>query len=374
VSARKLLSIIVPVYNEEGNIEPLYEAVSRVLVALEGRYDHEFVFTDNHSKDETFAELARLCERDARVRVFRFSRNFGFQRSIYTGYMKARGDAAIQIDCDLQDPPALIVDFVREWEAGHQIVYGVRRGRKEGLLITAFRKLFYRLIDLLSEDHLPHDAGDFRLVDRRVIEVLKRIEDQKPYLRGTLATLGFSQKGIPYDRAGRERGESKFSLRDLFGLALDGILSHSTVPLRMATYTGLCVAVVTFLALGGYALGRILIGSNWPAGFATTTILILLSLSLNALFLGVIGEYVGRIYQQLRRRPLTIIEKRVDRAPARRTGVRAGGAEAPGSRAIADVEDDEAAIGVDGSVAAEGALMAAPDDDVVEVIPGAKEL
>lgn len=357
--ARKLISIVVPVYNEEGNVEPLYEAVKAVFDPVADRYEYELVFTDNHSEDRTFAELSGLAARDPRVRVFRFSRNFGFQRSIYTGYMQARGDAAVQIDCDLQDPPALILEFLREWEAGNKIVYGVRRGRKEGVGITLVRKVFYRLIDLLSEDHLPHDAGDFRLVDRRVIDVLRRIEDQKPYLRGTLATLGFDQKGVVYDRAGRQRGESKFSLRDLFGLALDGILSHSTVPLRAATYTGLAVSALTLLALIGYGVGRLFLGKEWPAGFATTTILILLSLSLNALFLGVIGEYLGRIYQQVRRRPLTIIEHRLDRAPS----------PSP-SRSRGEVEHDERIVAVGDAEGAEGGLAPPADDDVVEAVAG----
>jgi polyisoprenyl-phosphate glycosyltransferase len=335
VAPRKLLSIVVPVYNEEPNILPLYQAVEEALAPLADRYDWELVFTDNHSEDQTFAALAKLAASDARVRVFRFSRNFGFQRSIYTGYLRARGDAAIQIDCDLQDPPALMRDFVAAWEAGHKIVYGVRRGRQEGFLITLTRKVFYRLIDFLSEDKLPLDAGDFRLVDRQVLEVLARIDDQKPYLRGTLATLGFDQKGIVYDRAGRARGESKFKLRDLFALALDGILSHSTVPLRMATYTGLAFSVLTPLAVVAYIVARLSFGQKWPPGFATTTVLILGSLSLNAMFLGIIGEYVGRIYQQVRRRPLVLIEKAID-AP------RSSQARAP---ARGEVEDHEARRG-----------------------------
>jgi dolichol-phosphate mannosyltransferase len=310
---RPLLSVVVPVYNEEGNIEPLYAAVAAVMARLP--YDWELVFTDNCSTDATFAELAALAARDPRVRVFRFSRNFGFQRSIYTGYSKARGAAAIQIDCDLQDPPELIVDFVRAWEQGYKIVYGVRKKRVEGFVITLLRKVFYRLIDLLSEDHLPHDAGDFRLVDRTVLDVLKRIEDQSPYLRGTLATLGFAQKGIEYDRAGRTHGESKFRIRDLVGLAVDGILAHSTVPLRMATYTGVVVSVLTFIGVVVYTLGRIFFGSQWPPGFATTTLLLLLSLSLNAIFLGVIGEYVGRIYREVRKRPISIVERSIDNPP-----------------------------------------------------------
>ncbi|MFO0553721.1 MAG: glycosyltransferase family 2 protein [Polyangiaceae bacterium] len=311
-SANKLLSIVVPVYNEEGNIEPLHAAVCEALAPLAPRYDLEFVFTDNHSKDGTFAELTRLAARDPRVRVFRFSRNFGFQRSIYTGYLKARGDAAIQIDCDLQDPPSVILEFVREWEQGSKIVYGVRKKRVEGFAITLTRKIFYRLVDFLSEDRLPHDAGDFRLVDRKVLDILERIRDQKPYLRGTLATLGFAQKGVEYDRAGRVRGESKFRLRDLFGLAIDGILAHSIVPLRVATYTGLVVSVLTFFMIGVYVIGRMVFGQQWPPGFATTTVLLLSSLSLNAIFLGIIGEYVGRIYVQVRSRPLTIIERTID--------------------------------------------------------------
>jgi glycosyltransferase involved in cell wall biosynthesis len=357
VKARPLISIVVPVYNEQGNIEPLYAAVDEVFSTVRDRYDYELVFTDNHSEDQTFAELSRLAARDSRVRVFRFSRNFGFQRSIYTGYMMARGAATVQIDCDLQDPPALILEFLREWEAGNKIVYGVRRGRKEGFLITLVRKVFYRLIDFLSEDHLPHDAGDFRLVDRKVLEVLRRIDDQKPYLRGTLATLGFNQKGVVYDRAGRARGESKFSLRDLFGLALDGILSHSTVPLRVATYTGLTVSTLTLLGVIGYAIGRLWVGKDWPAGFATTTVLILLSLSLNALFLGVIGEYLGRIYHQVRRRPLTIIEEQIDRAPS------AGGAQ---------VEDDVAPVLVGNRQGTERSLAPAADDGKVEPVSGPK--
>lgn len=313
---RKLISLVVPVYNEEGNVFPLYDAASEIMGRVAERYDWELVFTDNHSTDGTFAELTQLAARDPRVRVFRFSRNFGFQRSIFTGYMKARGDAAVQLDCDLQDPPALILRFIEEWEAGYKVVYGVRRSRQEGYSLTLVRRIFYWLIDLLSEDHLPRDAGDFRLVDRQVLDVLRQIDDHKPYLRGILATLGFAQKGVPYDRPARQRGESKFSMRDLFALAFDGILSHSTVPLRVATYTGLTVSVLTFLAIIGYSVGKLVYDKDWPAGFATTTLLLLLSLSLNALFLGVIGEYVGRIYQQVRRRPVTIIEHTLDRAPS----------------------------------------------------------
>jgi dolichol-phosphate mannosyltransferase len=276
------------------------------------RYDFELLFTDNHSTDRTFEILTDLARRDPRVRAIRFSRNFGFQRSIFTAYSNARGDAAVQIDSDLQDPPSLILEFLAKWEAGYQVVYGIRATRREHWWMNVTRKVFYRLIDSLSEDPLPHDAGDFRLVDRRVLNELLKFEDYHPYLRGTIATLGFEQIGISYSRAERQRGESKFSFGQLLGLALDGILNHSVVPLRIATYLGLLISVVTFLGTVGFAVGRIVFGKAWPPGFALITILILGSLSLNALFLGVIGEYLGRIYRQVKRRPLTIVERELN--------------------------------------------------------------
>ena len=309
---KRLISICVPVFNEESNIEPLYSALLPIMDQLSERYEFELLFTDNHSTDRTFEALEQLAQRDVRVRAIRFSRNFGFQRSIATSYANARGDAAIQIDCDLQDPPALILDFVGKWEEGYKVVYGVRNLRKEGWGMNIVRKTFYRIIDWLSEDELPLDAGDFRLVDRCILDELQKFEDNQPYLRGAIAALGFDQIGIPYNRAERLRGESKFSFGELIGLALDGILNHSVVPLRIATYLGLTISIITFLGLVGYAIGRLFLGKDWPPGFATTIILILGSLSLNALFLGIIGEYLGRIYRQAKRRPLTIVERELN--------------------------------------------------------------
>lgn len=309
---RRLLSVVVPVFNEEANVEGLYAAVTSVMASLGDRYDYELLFTDNHSTDATFPLLQRLAMRDRRVRVLRFSRNFGFQKSILTGYAHAAGDAAIQLDCDLQDPPDLIPEFVRKWEAGYKVVYGVRVGRKETPWLTGFRRIFYRLIDWLSEDSLPHDAGDFRLLDRQVLDALREYEDSQPYLRGTIAAMGFDQIGVPYERTERLLGRSKFSFRQLVGLAVDGILNHSIVPLRISTYLGLIISAVTVLAIVAFLVGRLLLGKHWPPGFATLAIMILGVLGLNALFLGVIGEYMGRIYQQVKKRPLTIIEHAIN--------------------------------------------------------------
>jgi len=310
--AKRLISICVPVFNEEGNIEPLYRELLPVMGRLSAKYDFELLFTDNHSTDRTFEILESLARQDHRIRAIRFSRNFGFQRSIFTAYMNCRGEAAIQIDCDLQDPPSLIADFIEKWEQGYHVVYGVRTSRKESRWMNTTRRIFYRLIDALSEDPLPHDAGDFRLVDRRILNELRAFEDYQPYLRGTIAAIGFQQIGLSYDRAERLTGESKFSFGELFGLALDGILNHSVVPLRIATLLGSVVSVTTLLGIVGYMVGRLFLGRNWPPGFATIIILILGSLSLNALFLGIIGEYLGRIYRQVKRRPLTITERELN--------------------------------------------------------------
>ena len=305
---RPLISIVVPVFNEELNVEPFYNEVNRVVESLSREYEFEFVFTDNHSTDRTFSILRQLADRDSRICVYRFSKNFGFQRSIMTGYSRARGAAAIQLDVDLQDPPSLIPRFLEIWREGADVVYGIRIKRQEGWLITLQRSLFYRLIDRLSEERLSIDAGDFRLISRKIIDLLRNFEDVQPYLRGTIATLGFRQVGIPYRRNARVRGESKFPFSKLVSLALDGILNHSVVPLRLAIYLGLTVSVLTLLSVAVYVVGRLLIGAQWPAGFATLAALILVSISVNAMLLGIIGEYVGRMYRQVRKQPLTIIE------------------------------------------------------------------
>ena len=313
----RLISIIVPVLNEEENVERLYESITGVMATLEAEYDYELIFTDNHSTDATYETIERIAAVDSRVRAFRFSKNFGFQRSILTGYLRAGGDAVIQIDADLQDPPGLIPVFIEKWEEGFEVVYGLRRTRQEGRLIGWLRKLFYRLIDSLSEDDLPHGAGDFRLVSRKIVELMRQVDDYHPYIRGLIASFGFDQVGIPYDRAPRTRGQSKFSFLRLLGLAVDGILVHSVIPLRIATFVGLLMSFVMFLGIIGYVASRLIFGHDWPAGFATTTVLLLLSIILNGLFLGIIGEYLGRLYQQVKKRPITIVEKETLRIDSR---------------------------------------------------------
>lgn len=313
-SDRPLISICVPVYNEEDNIDPFHTRFAPVLAGLAQDYRFEFLFTDNSSEDTTFEKLLALSERDPRVRVIRFSRNFGFQRSILANYNNARGAAALQIDVDLQDPPEMLPEFLRLWREGYKVIYGVRRNRPdESWALVSARKLFYRLIDFLSEDKLPHDAGDFRLIDRRILDELRSTTDQHPYVRGMIATMGFKQVGLVYDRSARIRGGSKFNFWRLLSLAIDGILHHSTVPLRLATVFGLAMSCLAAAGTIYFLLDRLLAYHRWPSGIATLYVLMFFSLGFNSLLLGILGEYIGRIYQNVQRSSLTIIESVIDR-------------------------------------------------------------
>ncbi len=310
-----LISVIVPCYNEEATVDRAYQAISAVLRGIPGA-SYEILFSDNHSTDRTFERLSRIAAGDKRVRVIRYSRNFGYHRSVLYAYQQARGDCAVQVDCDLQDPPELIPQMLAMWQQGHQVVYGIRRSLPDGATTAFARRLFYRLIRAMSDDDLPLNAGEFRLVDRRILDELRGIEDTTPYVRGLISAMGFSQVGILYDRQERIAGESKFPLRKMVSMAADGLLNHSLAPLRFASAVALIVGAVTFLLLIGYLGGRLLFGADWPAGFATTTLLLLLSITLNAMCFGILGEYVGRMFQQTKRRPLPIVEQEINPAAA----------------------------------------------------------
>jgi glycosyltransferase involved in cell wall biosynthesis len=304
----KTISIVIPAYNEADTVRRTYEAVTEVMRRLADRYAYEIVFTDNHSTDGTDAILADIAAADPRVRVARFSKNFGLQASIFAGYALSSGDAAIQLDCDLQDPPELIPEFVAAWERGYQVVYGVRRSRQEGRSITAARRLFYRLLSRLGTDELPLDAGEFRLVDRALIREMTKFADYHPFLRTSIAWMGFRQTGIAYDRAPRAAGRSKFSLWSLLGFALDGIVAHSIAPLRIATALGVAIGAISVVAAILVFVAGLFLGARRWLGMAGLALLTTISLSVNAILLGVIGEYLGRLYVQSKGRPLVIIE------------------------------------------------------------------
>lgn len=311
---KPLISISIPVLNEEGNIDALYGRLCSLAERMNDRCELEFVFSDNHSNDQTWALLSDLAERDHRVRAIRFSKNFGFQRSILANYMHTRGDAVMQIDADLQDPPEMLEAFFDQWQKGYQVVYGIRKKRPENTFLHAFRKLGYWVIDKISEHPIPRDVGDFRLIDRKVVQSLARIKTASPYLRGMIAGLGFNQIGIPYDRDARTVGESKFNVSRLVRLGLTAVFNHSTVPLRAASFLGASILAASILGALYYVVLKVL-HPEFPQGLASIHILVLFGIGLNSFLLGIIGEYLLRIYLVLRAEPVAIVEQSLNIEP-----------------------------------------------------------
>ena len=307
-----LISILVPTFNEEKNIMRAYKTLVEVFLGIP-KYKYEIIFTDNHSTDKSFEILNTIANLDSNVRVIRFSKNVGYQKSLMFAYQAAKGDCSVQIDCDLQDSPKYIPRMLDLWNQGHHVVYGVRRTLKDGWLISRMRKTFYWLVNALSDDDLPLNAGEFRLVDRLILDELQKIEDITPYPRGLISSMGFSQTGFEYDREARISGKSKFPLKDMLSLATDGIFNHSLLPLRVASILSPLIGIITILVILFYIVGRLFFSQDWPPGFATITIILLLSIMLNALFLGIIGEYLGRVFLQSKRSSLPIIEKELNK-------------------------------------------------------------
>ena len=315
------ISVIIPVLNERENIERAYHAICDVFSRVQDRFALEIIFTDNHSGDRSFDIITRLGAQDRRVRGVRFTRNFGFHRSVLTGLRLASGDAAVQIDCDLQDPPSVILEFLDRWSEGNDLVIGVRRTRNDGQGHHLARHLFYRVLKSVTEDNVQVDSGDFRLLDRSILDQLRVLYEAAPYLRGLTSLLATNPAAVPYDRGERVAGISKFPFRRLFAMAIDALLAHSIAPLRLATYAGLAISVATFMLILFYILAHFLFGLEWPPGFGTMIVLLLFGISLNSIFLGIIGEYVGRIYSQVRFRPTTVIEQTVNIEPHERSVV-----------------------------------------------------
>lgn len=316
---KKLISIITPVFNEKENIHYYYDRITKATDGLSDRYDFEFIISDNCSTDNSFALLKEIAQRDSRFKIFRLSRNYGYQKSIWTGYCQAKGDAAIEFDCDLQDPPELLPQFIKKWEEGYKIIYGVRNKRAESFLKTKqivdfpfVRKIFYKLINLMSEVEMPENAGDFIFMDKVVLDLIQNISDHNIYLRGTIFSLGFPKTGIEYKREARIYGKTKFHFFKSLKLAFDGIISQSVVPLKIATVFGLITALITMLLSGFYLISKLFFNINLPDGFTTTVVLILFGISMNGLFLGIIGEYIARIYDQQKNRPVTVIQDRIN--------------------------------------------------------------
>ena len=300
------LSVAIPVHNEETVLPELLRRTKAVLDGLPGG-PHQLLFVDDGSSDRTLEILEQAACNDPRVAAISFSRNFGHQAALTAALDHATGDAVVLMDGDLQDPPETIPVFVERFQQGYDVVYATRASRKESWWLKFCYYLFYRLQSMLSETRLPLDAGDFGLMSRRVFEQVRNMPERHRYLRGLRSWVGFRQVGIPVDRAERYSGDSKYSLLKLLRLASDGIFAFSTVPLRAATLLGaLAIGLCGLYAI--YSLYAKFFLSQTPRGFTTLVYLITFLSGVLLFFLGIIGEYVGRIYEEIKARPVYIVK------------------------------------------------------------------
>ncbi len=303
------LSVVVPVFNEARNLRPLMDALRPVLEANADGW--EVIFIDDGSADDSLAIIKALNVADPRIRAVSFSRNFGKEVAIAAGLDHARGRAAAIMDADLQHPPATLTAFLAKWREGYGMVYGVRSDRDgESSIKRSFARAFYKLFEEFGETPLPEGAGDFRLMDRKAIDAMRSMGERARFSKGLYAWVGFRSIGVEFDVAERLHGATKFNYGKLFRFAFDGISSFSTVPLKIATYMGVAIALLSTLAAMFYALRTLFFGTDLP-GFPTLVVSIMFFSGIQLISLGLIGEYVGRIFAEVKRRPLYLVGEHV---------------------------------------------------------------
>ncbi|MEA4826735.1 MAG: glycosyltransferase family 2 protein [Clostridium sp.] len=307
----KLISIIVPMYFEEKVVEECYKRLTEV--ANTNKLNYELIFVNDGSTDRTLELLEEIAEKDPRTKVISFSRNFGHQIAVTAGIDKANGDAVVIIDADLQDPPELIPEMIKLWEEGYEVVYGKRKKRDgESWFKLTTAKAFYRILNKLSSVKIPMDTGDFRLVDRKAIEALKRMPEQNRFLRGMSSWVGFKQIPLEYERKERFAGETKYPLKKMLKFAMDGIFSFSSKPLKLIEYLGLGSILLSLIIIIYSLTSLILSLGNITLGWSLTIISITLIGGIQLLSIGIIGEYISRIYDETRQRPLYIVDKEIN--------------------------------------------------------------
>lgn len=305
---RPLLSVVVPAFNEEDVIELTHQRIAATLGGNDA-FDLEFVYVDDGSGDRTAALLAGVAAHDPRICVISLARNFGHQAALAAGLRHCAGDAVAVMDADLQDPPEIVAEMMQKWWEGYAVVYGVRRSRPEPLITRFCYSAFYRVLSHLADIEIPRDSGDFCVLDRRVVDIINSLPEKHRFVRGLRAWCGGRQCGIPYDRAPRAAGKSKYSARRMFRLAFDGIFNFSMVPLRLIFWIGIASSLLALLGLLFFLAHRFIgfkIFGYTPAdvpGFTTLVLSILLLSGVQLLSIGILGEYLGRIYIEIKNRP-----------------------------------------------------------------------
>jgi polyisoprenyl-phosphate glycosyltransferase len=300
------LSVVLPVYEEKDNLPLLYTRLTAVLDQAEPEY--EIIFVDDGSRDGSLEILHEFASHDARVIVVELARNFGHQVAVSAGLDHSRGEAVIIMDADLQDPPEVLPQFIKKWREGHDVVYAIRERRKESWLMRSAYALFYRTLQKIASIDIPLDAGDFCIMDRRVVDLLNGMPERNRFVRGIRSWVGLDQVGLAYERQARNSGKPKFTFSRLLYLALDGLVSFSYIPLRAIGILGFCVSLISIILALYYTYQRIF-RELTPPGFATTIVAILLLAGIQLITMGVIGEYVGRIFEEVKRRPLYVVKQ-----------------------------------------------------------------
>jgi glycosyltransferase involved in cell wall biosynthesis len=303
------LSLVIPVFNEGANVDLLVDRVLPVLDRVASSW--EILFIDDGSRDDTLERIRRLNATDPRLRAIAFSRNFGKEIAIAAGLDHARGEAVVIMDADLQHPPEMIATFVQKWREGWSMVYGQRTDRRaDSPVRRGLTRVFYRLFDAFGETPLPEGAGDFRLLDRRAVEALRQLGERARFSKGLYAWIGFPSVGVPFEVADRAHGSSKFNARKLFRFAFDGITSFSTLPLKLWTYIGTLVSGFALVFAVYFVIRTLTLGVDVP-GYASLIVSVMFFAGMQMISLGIIGEYVGRIFAEVKRRPLYIIGDKV---------------------------------------------------------------
>ena len=308
----KKISVVTPCFNEEANVEVLYGRVKAVFLKL-GAYEYEHIFIDNASTDATQAILRKLAAADNNVKVIINTRNFGHIRSPYYALTRcAEGDAVVHLLADLQDPPELIIDFVRKWEAGYKVVLGIKTNSGESALMFAIRKLYYDIVDNLADVRINKNNNGFGLYDKEVIVQLSRLDEPYPFFRGLVSELGYEAAKVEYLQQALLRGITKNNFYTLYDIGMLGIINHSKVPLRLAIFAGAILAGINLAVAFGYLVYKLIYWGSFSVGIAPAVIGLFFFASVQLIFLGVIGEYIGAIYTQMLKRPLVIEKERIN--------------------------------------------------------------
>lgn len=309
---KKKLSVVTPCYNEEGNIELLYEKVKEQIESLDSSYEYEHIFIDNCSTDRTPILLKQMASKDNRVKVILNARNFGHIRSPFYGLMQANGDAIMLIVADLQDPPEMIPRFIGEWEKGTKVVLGVKSQSEESSLFFLTRKIYYRILRIMSEIPIIENYTGFGLYDRRVIDILRGLNDPYPFFRGLICEIGFDKTLIPYIQPQRKRGFTKNNFYTLYDIGILGLTSHSKKPLRMATMLGFLMAILSFMVSVVYLVYKLAFWDRFSLGIAPVVLGLFFLGSIQLFFMGVMGEYIGNIYIKVMNRPIVVEKDRIN--------------------------------------------------------------